>query len=601
MALRDKLTQRSKSPGAVTNTVSAPGSLNSSSPLGSLSAEQNTSGRSPIGKLLDKLVVQEEKDLSASQSFLFNFDLRPVERRRRLWSWFNYVFFWISDSFNINTWQIAATGIQAGLSWWTCWLSVWLGYSLTGIFVTVSARVGIYYHISFPVSCRSSFGVFGSIWPVFNRVVMACVWYGVQGYIGGTTMALMLRSIFGNDLNTRIPDGISSPNVTTFEFLSFFLFWLFSLPFIWLAPHTVRHLFTVKSYVVPVAGIAFLIWTIKKADGIGPVVKQPSTISGSEFGWAFIRSVMNSLANFATLIVNAPDFSRFSKTKASAKWAQLFSIPLCFSITSLIGILVSSASTIIYGETYWSPIDVLGRFLDNYTSGNRAGVFFISFAFALAQLGTNISANSLSAGTDATALLPRYITIRRGGYICAAVGLCICPWELLSSSNKFTTYLSAYSVFLSAIFGVLFADYYIVRRGWLVLNDLYNAEKTSAYTYWHGINYRAFVAYICGILPNIVGFVGATGAGSVPQGAMYVYDFNFFAGFGVSVFIYVLLCYIHPLPGVPYEIKKDLFKKGWYEEYAEVENFDVTGGAASGEVWEVVEEPIEYYDEEKKV
>jgi NCS1 family nucleobase:cation symporter-1 len=113
---------------------------------------------------------------------------------------------------------------------------------------------------------------------------------------------------------------------------------------------------------------------------------------------------MSSIANFATLIVNDPDFSRFAKTPKDALWSQFFTIPCGFAITSFIGIIVSSASEIIYGEAIWNPLDLMRNFLDEGTSGNRAGVFFIAFGFALAQLGTNIAANSVSAGTDMTGL-----------------------------------------------------------------------------------------------------------------------------------------------------------------------------------------------------
>ncbi|CAH2351652.1 allantoin permease [[Candida] railenensis] len=540
----------------------------------------NTS-QSKWEKFLDYIAVQEKGDLTTVQMFLYNHDLRPVEEARRAWSWYNYVFFWVADSFNVNTWQIAATGVQNGMTWWQTWLSVWVGYILCGIFVTLGARIGVLYHISFPVAARSSFGIYGSLWPILNRVVMSCVWYSVQGWIGGQCVQLMLLSIFHNadkKLDTPLQGGADV--LTTFKFLGYFLFWLFSLPAIWFHPHQIRHLFTFKAYVVPFAGIGFLIWTLVKAKGAGPVIHEKSSKHGSELGWLFIESTLNSLANFATLIVNAPDFARFAdKPSFGIKYlVHTVSIPLCFSITSLIGILVSSASTILYGETLWSPLDVLGKFLDHYTSGNRAGVFFISAAFALAQLGTNISANSLSFGTDCTAMLPRFINIRRGGYLCAALALCICPWNLMTSSSMFTTYLSAYSVFLSSIAGVVACDYFYIRRGYIKLTHLYSLhapEQPSAPSFYKfgpiGVNWRAYVAYICGILPNIVGFVGATETHTVPIGATEVYRLSFIMGFFSAFLIYALLNYFSPVAGIP-PVKP--FEKGWFEEWQDVEDFE---------------------------
>ncbi|AEO60727.1 hypothetical protein MYCTH_2310258 [Thermothelomyces thermophilus ATCC 42464] len=502
-----------------------------------------------LRRLANKVAVDSEPGLTSAQMMLTNHDLKPVEPERRQWGPWNFVGFWVADSFNINTWMISSSMIVGGLSWWQSWLCVWIGYSISGSFICMTARIGATYHIGFPVASRSSFGIWGSLWPVFNRAAMACIWYGVQSYIGGHCVYLMIRSIWKSWDRETIPNTFSQDSGTsTADYVSFFLFWFCSLPAIWFPVHKIRHLFTVKAYVVPCAGIAFLIWSVVRAGGVGPIVRQPATKEGGELAWEFIKGVMSSIANFATLIVNSPDFSRFAGKPRDALWSQLFTIPIGFALTSFIGIIVSSSSAVIYGgKPIWDPLDLLEHFLDDGGSAQRFGVFVIAAAFALAQLGTNIAANSVSAGTDMTALLPRYINIRRGGYICAAIGLAMCPYNLLTSSNMFTTYLSAYSVFLSSIAGVMIADYYLVRRGFLEVKELYDARRTGPYFYTAGIHWRAYAAYIAGILINVVGFAGAVGT-PVPIGATYLYNLNFFCGFGVSAAVYWLLCRIWPVP-----------------------------------------------------
>jgi len=187
--------------------------------------------------------------------------------------------------------------------------------------------------------------------------------------------------------------------------------------------------------------------------------------------------------------------------------------------------------------------------LDNHPShATRFGVWFISASFILAQLGTNIAANSVSAGCDLTALFPRFINIRRGGYVAAIVGLVMCPWNLLKDSNSFTSYLSAYSVFLSSIAGVMITEYWLIRRGHYRVADLYSSSRDGWYWYFYGVNPRAYAAYICGILINVVGFAGAVGD-KVPIGATHVYELSFFTGFGVSTLVYFLLNKLFPPPG----------------------------------------------------
>lgn len=336
----------------------------------------------------------------------------------------------------------------------------------------------------------------------------------------------------------------SRDGITTEDFISFVIFWTASLPAIWFPVHKIRHLFTIKAYVVPTAGITLFAWAVRRANGMGPIIHQPATAEGSELVWGIVNAIMSGIANFAAPVANNADFARFASKPSDAFWPQLLTIPTGFAFTSFIGMIVSSSSTVIFGTTIWNPLDLLSQILDDAdaTITSRCGVLLIASAFALAQLGTNIAANSVSAGTDMTALLPRYINIRRGGYVCAVIGLAICPWQFLSSSNNFTTYLSAYSVFLSSIIGVIICDFSAVRKGHLEVKDLYKAHKSSPYYYWFGWNWRAYLAYGCGVMINIFGFMDALGVSGMPVAAVYVYRLNFFAGFSVSSVVYYVLC-----------------------------------------------------------
>ncbi|KMK62662.1 uridine permease Fui1 [Aspergillus fumigatus Z5] len=500
-----------------------------------------------IRRWAEKLKVPSEPGLSNAQLMLTNEDLRPVDPDRRQWKCFNFIAFWIADSLNINTWMISSSMIVDGLSWWQSWICVWVGYFIAAIFICLTGRIGAKYHVPFPVAVRSSFGIWGSFWPVLNRAVMAVIWYGVQSYIGGQCVTVMIEAIWPSyaHLHNSLP---ASAGVETKDFVSFFLFWLLSLPALWFPIHKIRHLFTAKAIYSPIAAIAFFAWSIARANGIGPVVHQPATVHGSTLAWAIVKAIMSCLGNFAALIMNDPDFSRFARKPKDALWSQLLTIPIGFGITSFIGIIASSASAVIYNtDPVWNPLDLLRMFLDGASSGERFGIFVIATGFALAQLGTNISANSVSAGTDLTALLPRYLNIRRGSYICAAVGLAMCPWNLVSSSNQFTTYLSAYSIFLSAIAGPMICDYYLNRKGYLQVKDLYSASKGGPYYFVFGFSWHAYASYLSGILVNIVGFAGAVGR-TVPLGAQYIYNINYFSGFFVSAVMYYILTRIFPLP-----------------------------------------------------
>ncbi|PCH35183.1 hypothetical protein WOLCODRAFT_19825 [Wolfiporia cocos MD-104 SS10] len=509
--------------------------------------------RSLLTRVLHVVQVDHDEDLTYTQSFLTNDDLRPVPVEKRTWKAIDYCnllvhsSLWISNGFTINTydisrynivtltfvnrWMVTSSMIQLGLSWWQAFICVWVAYLAISPFIVLNSRPGAVFHITFPVVARASFGIWGSLWCVLNRAAMACIWYGVQASWGGDCVLVMLRAMWPSELIELSANSMpASSGTNTRDFMCFFLFSLISLPAIWPPMHKIRYFFTFKAIITPIAGVVFMVWCIVKAHGVGPIVHQPGTVHGSQLGWAMVSSIMSCFNTMVTLV-----------TPSDVVIPQLVALPLSFCIVSFLGIIVSSSSQAIYGRAIWSPIDLMGMFLDDSPShATRFGIWFIAAAFIIATIGTNVSANSISAGCDLTALLPRYINIRRGGYIAAIVGFCMCPWNLLSTSSKFTTYLSAYAVFLSSFAGVMAADYWLVHKGHYRVSDLYSTDKDG----W----YRAYGSYIAGFLVNVVGFAGATGR-TVPLAATHIYELSFFTGYGVSALVYWILNLIFPARG----------------------------------------------------
>lgn len=219
-----------------------------------------------------------------------------------------------------------------------------------------------------------------------------------------------------------------------------------------------------KLIVFFVCAIALLAWALAKAGGIGPVARQGSTVHGTAKSWIVARYVFIYCANGATYATNAADFLRYAKKPKDAFWPQLIGFPLSTFIVGLIGNLIVSSSMISYGQVsgstrsrqwtapilttsqlVWNPIDLLDMFLtSDYSSGTRAGVFFISLGFLIASVISSIFENSIPAGNDLAALWPRFITVRRGFYIAAVISYAMCPWYILGSASSFVAWLASY-------------------------------------------------------------------------------------------------------------------------------------------------------------
>jgi NCS1 family nucleobase:cation symporter-1 len=192
------------------------------------------------------------------------------------------------------------------------------------------------------------------------------------------------------------------------------------------------------------------------------------------------------------------------------------------------------------------------RWLDtDYNAKSRAAAFFAGCGLVTSQLAINTIDNAFSAGMDIAGLFPSFINIRRGAYIGLILSIALCPWQLLSSAATFISVLSAYSVFLGPMTGIMICDYWVVRRGKLKLSDLYHGRKDGTFYFWHGINWRSFTAWIIGWSYLIPGFVKAVASEiDVPAACTNLYYLAFPLGFAVSFVVYFALNLISRPEGV---------------------------------------------------
>ena len=205
--------------------------------------------------------------------------------------------------------------------------------------------------------------------------------------------------------------------------------------------------------------IAMLIWAYRSTSGTGgPIMSRPSLgnppLTGSTYSYAWLSAMTSMISSYATLTLNMPDFSRYSHVKV--RWQVLYvpMLPAFFTFVAFIGLAITSAGEAHYGAIYWNPADLMSRW------NNRAAQFFAAAAMVLASIGLNVSANSLSAANDLSALFPRYINIRRGQLACALIAWVMAPWKILESSQSFLNFMSAYAVFLGPIAAILACDFW---------------------------------------------------------------------------------------------------------------------------------------------
>ncbi|KAL8418025.1 hypothetical protein RB594_001581 [Gaeumannomyces avenae] len=523
-------------------------------------------------------------EVRGRDALLDNEDLRPLRLADRTWGFWTYCTFWFSAVATVTNWYGAAAGQALGLGMWESLACATGGQLLIAVVMALNGRPGATYHVGFPVVNRAAFGVFGALWPTLNRALMATVWNGVNLVQGGQCVYVMLHAL--TPAVAGLPNGMGRGSaLTSAGMIGLAVFFVVTCGFLLVPVPRMRGLVYAKLAVFVVSATAMLAWTVTKAGGLGPVVSQPGTAQGSERTWLIVRFFMLGAANCATFASNAADFQRYAKKPSDVILGNVVGFPLSNFLVGLVGNLVCASSQPIFGELVWNPVTLLDRIQTaDYTPANRAGCFLIALCFAYSAMFSSIFENSLPAGNDIAALLPRYLTVRRGFFVCAAASLALNPWYLLGSAAVFVSFMASYQIFLSAITGVLLVHYYVVARGRLDIPACFTADRDGPYYYRHGWNWRAYAAYIIGIAPNLYGFLNNMGV-KAPVGVTRFYYFAYWVGLFVSGGVYWLACKISPpsIMETGWKEPKNYIRPDELEDAGSVSGVDALDGVPVGE------------------
>jgi NCS1 family nucleobase:cation symporter-1 len=451
------------------------------------------------------------------ESRLSNADLAPTRIAERTWSTYHIASLWVGLSVCIPTYMLAASLVSAGMSWKQAVGTIMAGNLIVCVPMVLVAHAGTRYGIPFPVLARASFGTRGSNVPALLRAVVACGWFGIQTWIGGQAIYTMLH--------VAIPQW--EPPFA--QALGFIVFWAWNMYIVVRGSSSIKFLEAWAAPFLIVAGVALLVWATDRAGGFGPVLARPSSFSSTAaFLKVFVPSLTAMVGFWATLALNIPDLSRYARDQRAQIWGQVLGLPTTMTLFAFIGVAVTSASAVIFGEPIWDPVQLLSRL------HNPALVILALFALLIATITTNVAANVVAPANGFANLWPSRINFARGGILTGIIGIAIMPWKLLESGDRYIGWLITYSAFLGPIAGIFIADYWLVRRARLLLPELY--QSGGIYGRW---NPRALVALGLGIGAALIGLVVPT--------VRVLYDYAWFAGFGVAFAAYALLMRGTPL------------------------------------------------------
>lgn len=466
---------------------------------------------------------------------LFNEDLAPVATEDRHWHWTSVAALWVGMVVCVPTYMLAAGLIQEGMAWWQAIFTVLLGNLIVLVPMALVGHAGTKHGVPFPVLLRASFGTTGAHVPAILRGLVACGWFGIQTWVGGSAIYTILGALTeGAIAGNKLPFlGIDAA-----QLLCFLAFWALHVFFIAKGTESIRYLETYAAPFLIVMGLALLAWAYQRAGGFGTMLSAPSQfVAGGpregEFFKVFFPSLTAMVGFWATLSLNIPDFTRYCRTQKDQLLGQALGLPPTMALFAFIGVAVTSATVVIYGEAIWDPVQLLGKM------GGTTALVALA-VLVVATLTTNLAANVVAPANGFSNLHPGRISFKMGGYITAGLGLAMFPWKLLESAGAYIfTWLIGYSALLGPIAGIMVADYFLVRKTNIEVSDLF--RRDGRYRYRNGWNPVAVAALVLGVLPNVPGFLAHI---EVLEDAAPVwrsiYTYAWFVGFGLSAAIYTV-------------------------------------------------------------
>jgi NCS1 family nucleobase:cation symporter-1 len=322
--------------------------------------------------------------------------------------------------------------------------------------------------------------------------------------------------------------------------ISFFLFWLIQVVIILKGIEGIKYLESWSAPLLLFGGLALLVWASSAAGGLGNVLSNVTVLqkNQADFWTIFPGALTASVGYWATLSLNIPDFTRYAKSQKSQMLGQALGLPLTMTAFAFIGVAVTSATVIIFGEAISDPVKLIQKF------DSAIVILFAMLVIFVAQLTTNMAANVVSPSNDFSNLNPKRISYVAGGLITAVIGILMMPWQLMSSMSAYIfTWLIGYSGLMGAIGGIMICDYFVLRNKNLQLAELFKTD--GIYSYTNGFNWRAIAALIAAILPVIPGFLRAatTPGGQVANPNFFdtLYIYAWFVTFAIGFVIYLVL------------------------------------------------------------
>lgn len=460
---------------------------------------------------------------------LTNADLAPLTKQS--WGSYNIFAFWMSDVHSVGGYVTAGSLFALGLASWQVLAALLIGITIVYFFCNLVAKPSQVTGVPYPVMCRSAFGVIGANIPAIIRGLIAVAWYGIQTFLASAALDVVLVKLFPGLAPYAVADDYGFLGLSLLGWGSYLTLWVVQACVFWRGMESIRKFIDFCGPAVYVVMFLLCGYLIAEA-GWSAIDLNLGDVKYT--GWDSLPVMLGAIAlvvsYFSGPMLNFGDFSRYGKTFAAVRRGNLLGLPVNFLLFSLLVVITASLTVPVYGELITDPVATVARIDSTFA------IVLGALTFTVATVGINIVANFISPAFDFSHVNPQRISWRAGGMIAAVGSVLITPWNLYNNPEVIHYTLEVLGAFIGPLFGVLIADYYLVRKQHVVVDDLFTMSKTGSYWYSKGYNPAAVIATAVGAVVAVIPVLAKdiTGMYTAAQ-------YSWFIGCGLGFAVYYVL------------------------------------------------------------
>ncbi|AUI51411.1 NCS1 family nucleobase:cation symporter-1 [Arthrobacter crystallopoietes] len=470
--------------------------------------------------------LQDQRSASTAlplSTRLYNEDLAPTKKAGRTWSAYNIFTLWANDVHSLGNYAFAIGLFALGLGAWQILLAFLVGAVLLFLLLSLSGFMGEKTGVPFPVMSRIAFGIHGAQLAAVARGGVAIAWFGVQTYLASVVLRVMLTAMFPGlaPLDTNNFLGMS-----TLGWISFVALWILQVIIVSFGMEMIRKYEAFAGPVILVTMLAIAVWMFIEAGGSIALSTNESLTGGEMWRQIFVGGAL-WIAIYGTFVLNFCDFTRSATSKKAITRGNFVGIPLNMLFFGAIVVVLAGAQFKINGQIIESPSDIV------QTIPNTFFLVLACLALLVLTVAVNLMANFVAPIYMFTNLFPRRLNFRSAAIVSAVIGLVILPWNLYNNPVVIVYFLGGLGAILGPIFGVIMADYWIIRKAQINVPDLYTEAANGEYHYKRGVNPRAIIALVpAAVIAIVLALAPAFSA---------VAGFSWFFGAGLAAVFYLIV------------------------------------------------------------